>query len=135
MKPAVNPTYSTCPLYVLKPAPERKLREETEFYVPELLTDADYDVDHKAYAAFEEHDQHVHKAQGPVGDAWNLASLMRSAIGYEYDDRAMQTDAGLKVIEKKLAKAHDRIDRLGSRYKNLFFAYCVLKAKHDRDAG
>ena len=112
---------------------DREVREDEEFYVPDLLRDKDYEANSKAYAAFAKHAKHLHKAEGLLDDAWNLVRLMLASIGDESDGRAMQTDAGLKVIEKKLSKAHNQIDRLHTRYTNLFFAYFDLKAKTDED--
>ena len=50
------------------------------------------------------------------------------------DDRAMQIEVGLKAVEKKLSKAHARIDRHHTRYTNLFFAYFDLKDKSGKSA-
>ncbi len=112
---------------------DRQVREDKEFYVPDLLSDKDYEANSKAYAASEEHAKHLHEAEGLLHDAWNLVRLMLAAMGDESDSRAMQTEAGLKVIEKKLSKAHSQIDKLHTRYTNLFFAYFDLKDKTDED--
>jgi rubrerythrin len=45
----------------------------------------------------------------------------------------MQTEAVLKVVRKKLRKAHTRIDRQESRHRNLFLAYFELKARSDQE--
>ena len=39
----------------------------------------------------------------------------------------MQTETALKVIEKKLGKAHTQIDRHRRRHTNLFLAHCDLR--------
>ncbi len=110
---------------------DRQVREDKGFYIPDLLSDAEYDANPQAYAAFADHARHLHKADGLLGEAWNLVRLMLAALGDEGDSRAMQTEAGLKVIEKKLSKAHTRIDRFHPRYTNLFLAYFDLKDKTD----
>ncbi len=110
---------------------DRQVREDEEFYIPDLLSDAEYDASPKAYVAFADHAKHLHKAEGLLDEAWNLVRLMLAAIGDAGDSRAMQTEAGLKVIEKKLSKAHTRIDRFHPRYTNLFLAYFELKDKTD----
>ena len=66
-----------------------------------------------------------------MGNAWNLVRLMQASLGDEGNDRAMQIEAGLKAVEKKLRKAHDQIDRHDTRYTNLFLAYFDLWGKSD----
>ena len=113
--------------------PDWQVREDKGFYIPDRLSDPGHDADPLAYAAFEDHAKQLHKAEGLLDDAWNLLRLMLAAIGDEGDDRAMQTEAGLKVIEKKLSKAHAQIDRHHTRYTNLFLAYFDLRDRTDRD--
>ena len=113
---------------------DRQVREDEEFYIPDRLSDKEYDANPKAYAAFTKHAKHLHKTERLLDDAWNLVRLMQASLGDEGDDRAMQSEAGLKAIEKKLSKAHNQIDRLHTRYTNLFFAYFDLKEKTDEDA-
>lgn len=109
--------------------PHRQVREQQDFYIPELLTDPGYDAAPKTCAAFEKQAKPLHDVEGLIGDAWNLAGLMLAAMADEHDDRAMQTYTGLKVIEEKLSEAHNRIDRLHTQYTNLFLAYFDLKEK------
>ncbi len=116
---------------VFDPHADRQVREDKGYYIPDLLSDAEYDASPKAYAAFADHAKHLHKAEGLQDEAWNLVRLMLAALGDEGDSRAMQTEAGLKVIEKKLSKAHTRIDKHHTRYTNLFFAYFDRKDKTD----
>ena len=129
---------SVRPIYPIAPSARQwthelyadsQVREDRGFYIPELLSDAQHDVDSQAYAAFEEHAKHLRRTEALVDDAWNLVNLMLASIGDESDSRAMQAEAGLKVIEQKLNKAHSRIDRLDSRYLNLFLAYYKLKTE------
>jgi hypothetical protein len=45
----------------------------------------------------------------------------------------MQAEAVLKVVRKKLRKAHTRIDRQETHHRNLFLAYFALKAQPDQE--
>ena len=107
----------------------RENEKDQRFDVPDLLSDKDYDADRHAYCAAREYAAHLQKAESLVCRAEDLVGLMRAAISYESDARAMQADAALSVIGKKLAKAHSRINRHDRRHTNLFLAYCELKAK------
>lgn len=111
------------------PQKDKALGEEREFHVPDLLSDTGYDANSKAYSAIAQQIKHLHRAEGLLDDAWNLARLMLTSIGDVGDSRAMQTEAGLKAIEKSLREAHAQIDKHHSRYTNLFFAYFDLKEK------
>lgn len=125
-----------CTVYRLtfKPRENWEVREDREFYIPDLLSDAEYDASSKAYSAFAQQAKQLHKAEGLLDDAWNLVRLMQASLGDEGDDRAMQIEAGLKAIEKKLSKAHAQIDRHHTRYTNLFFVYFELRDKTDEGA-
>ncbi len=130
MNTATNSTYSTCTPYAFGATDRRfhwAVREDEGFYVPELLTDPEYDADPEVHAAFEEQAVHLREAEGLVGDARNLVELMLAANEYETDSRAMQADAALRVIEEKLKEAFERVDRGRARYLNLFLAYFELK--------
>lgn len=109
----------------------RENEDDQSFCVPDLLSDKDYDADRQAYSAAREYAAHLQKAEGLVCRAEDLVGLMRAAISYESDARAMQADAALSVIEKKLAKAHSCINRHDRRHTNLFLAYFDLKDKSD----
>ena len=113
---------------------EREVREDKARYeVPDLLSDTSYDTDPNAYKAFSEQAEDLHAAEDLLGDAWNLVGLMLTSVGETGDARDMQTEAGLKVIEEKLSKAHARIDEHHTHYTNLFLAYCDLIAGKDAD--
>lgn len=111
-----------------------QVREDEEFYIPDLLSDAEYDASSKAYSVFAQQAKQLHKAEGLLDDAWNLVRLMQASLSDEGDDRAMQIEAGLKAVEKKLSKAHAQIGRHHTRYTNLFFAYFNLRDKTDEGA-
>ncbi|MCH9694157.1 MAG: hypothetical protein K0U72_06575 [Gammaproteobacteria bacterium] len=108
-----------------------QVREDREFYIPDFLSDTHDDTNPEAYSLAAEHAEHLYKAQGLVGEALNLAGLMLASLGDEADSRAMQTETGLKVIEKKLKKAYNRIDNHDRCHTNLFLAYFNLWGKTD----
>lgn len=122
-----------CTVYrpTFRPRENWEVREDREFYIPDVLSDAEYDAKPEAYSLAAEHAQHLYKAQGLVGEALNLVGLMLASLGDEGDARAMQTETGLKVIEKKLKKAYNRIDKHDRRHTNLFLAYVNVRGKTD----
>ena len=63
----------------------------------------DYDVDADA--------KHLYKAHGLVGEALDLAGLLLVSLENESDARAMQIHTATRVIEKKLRKAYNQLDR------------------------
>ena len=103
------------------------MREDRGYYVPDLLSDKDYDPDRQAYTAAEDHATHLRDAERLLNDVLNLVGLMLAAIGDDCDSRAMQSEIALTIIEKKLRKTHRRIDRHDRRHTNLFLAYCEIK--------
>ena len=104
-----------------------QVREDSGYYVPDLLSDKDYDLDRQAYAAAEDYATHLRDAERLLNDALNLVGLMLTAIGDDCDSRAMQSEIALTIIEKKLRKTHRRIDQHDRHHTNLFLAYCGLK--------
>lgn len=110
------------------------VREDRSFYVPDLLSDKHYDTDPKASAAAEDHAGHLRDAERLLCETQDLVGLMRAAIGDECDARAMQSDTALKIIEKKLRKAHIRVNKHDRRHTNLFLAYFDLKEETGRAA-
>ena len=126
-------TRTVYPLNLHTPT-DRQVREDRGFYIPDFLSDEQHDSNPEAYAAFEKHTNHLGKAERLLGEALNLVGLMLASLGDEGDSRAMQIDAALRVIEKKLSKAYNRIDKHHTRYTNLFLAYFDLRDKADRGA-
>ena len=72
------------------------------------------------------HARHLRRAQRRLEDVLNLAGVLRTSIGDEGDSRAMQAETVLKIVERKLHKALNQLDRHDSRHANLFFAYFDL---------
>jgi hypothetical protein len=100
-----------------------QVREDRQFYVPDLLSDENYELDAAAYSAADAHARHLRKAEGLLNDAQNLSKVLRASLDDVCDSRAMQAETVLKIIEKKLSKAYRAIDRHGRRHSNLFLAY------------
>ncbi len=86
-----------------------------------------------ADAAAAKHARHLLTAQGLVGDALNLAGLLLTALHDQGDRRAMQIEAAVRVIEKKLQKACNRLDKHDARHEKLFSAYRDLESASTRD--
>ncbi len=108
---------------------DRQVREDRGFYIPDILSGEDYGAFSKEYAAAGEHAKHLRNAERLVCQAEDLVGLMRAAISYESDARAMQADTALTILEKKLAKAHSCVNKHDRRHTNLFLAYFDLKNK------
>lgn len=106
-----------------------QVEEDKGFYIPDFLSDPDYDAQAEAYSIAADHAKHLHRAERLLGEALNLAGLMLVSLGDEGDRRAMQMETALTVIEKKLTKAYNRIDKHDAHHTNLFLAYFDLKGK------
>jgi hypothetical protein len=116
------------------PAAAWQVREEQDEYeIPDLLKDEDYEPEPVLYDAAYEHTEAQREAMALIDDAENLLAVLLDAIEDDGDSRAMQVEAVLKVVRKKLDKAHTRIDRQESRHRNLFLAYFELKAQSDQE--
>ena len=120
------------PMYTLNTAPgwlAMEVNEERGFYVPKLLSDPDYEPQPGAYAAAEAHGRRLRRAERRVEEALLLAEMLRLAMGDAEDARAMQVDAVVGIVERKLRKARADIDRQDTRDLNLFLAYAELEAR------
>jgi hypothetical protein len=109
----------------------RQVREDKESYIPDFLTDGKYDTNPEGYSAASKHAKHLRKAEGLLDDAYNLVRLLLASLADEGDSRAMQIEAGLKAVEKKLDKAHLQLDKHDTRHTNLYLAYFDLKRKEE----
>lgn len=107
----------------------RQLREDGQFYIPDFITADPYKSRPKVYAAANDHARELRRAEQHLDDVLNLARVLRASVQGEDDGRAMQADTVLKIIEKKLSKAHNCIDRHDARHLNLFMAYFDLKER------
>ena len=114
------------PVYPMCATPEMTLEEEGAYYVPDLLRDTSYEPRPGQYTAAEEHARPLDKAERRVDEALLLAQVLRASLGDSGGTRAQQTDAVLRIIEKKLGKARTQIDVQRTRSTNLFMAYAEL---------
>lgn len=112
-----------------------QVREEGEYYVPDLLKDESYEPDPALHDAAYAHTEGQREAMALLDDAENLLAVLLASMEQESDDRAMQAEAVLKTVRKKLDKAHTRIDRQDARHRNLFLAYFELKARSGKEVG
>lgn len=104
-----------------------QLREESEFYVPDRLSDPEYRPPPAMRSAAEAYGRHLRKAERHVDEARLLSEVLRASVGESCDGRAMQVDAVLDVVDKKLRKARLRMDQHDTRCLNLFLAYAELR--------
>lgn len=116
---------------LFEPHADRQVREDRRFYIPDFLSDEEDDANPEAYTAAVAHAKHLGTAERLLGEALNLVGLVLGSLGDEGDRRAMQIDTALRVIEKKLGKAYNRIDKHDTRHTNLFLAYFDLRDKAD----
>ena len=113
--------------YPLVNTPARwQVREDKSFYIPDML-DERHPPNMEIFKAASDHAVHLTEAELLVADAMHLVRMMSTALGQEGDRRAEQTDAACKVIERKLSKAYNRIDKHDRRHINLFLAYFDLR--------
>ncbi len=128
----VRSLLSTTDYPLSEPPAAWQVREDQGVYIPDFLSDERYDYKRESFAAATDHAKHLTKAQALVGDAMHLVRMMAEAGCDEGDRRAMQTEAACNVIEKKLRKAYNVIDKHDRRHTNLFLAYVDLKEKADK---
>jgi hypothetical protein len=83
--------------------------------------------------AADKHAGHLRRAERDLDQAINLVGVLLASLEDVGDDRAMQAETVLKVIEQKLDKVHTRLDKHDSRHTNLFFAYYELKEKVEKE--
>jgi hypothetical protein len=109
-----------------------QVREEPAYYIPDLLSDKDREAEPELFAAADAHSEGLRNAMALLDEAENLVAVLTASMEHEGDSRAMQAEAVLKIVRKKLAKAHSRIDRQNARHRNLFLAYFELKARSEK---
>jgi hypothetical protein len=106
-----------------------QVREEPEDYLSDRLSDPDDAADPELIEAVDAHAKDLREAMALLDDAENLVAVLMASVEYEGDSRAMQAEAVLKIVRKKLRKAHVRIDRQDTRHQELFVAYFELKGR------
>jgi hypothetical protein len=117
------------------PAPAWQVQEEEgEYDIPDPMEDENFEPDPELFDAADAHTEEQREAMALLDDAENLLAVLMAAIEDDGDSRAMQAEAVLRVVRKKLRKAHIRIDRQDDRHRNLFLAYFALKEQSDQEA-
>jgi hypothetical protein len=109
-----------------------QVREEPAYYIPDLLPDKDREAEPELFAAADAHSEGLREAMALLDEAENLVAVLMASTEHQGDSRAMQAEAVLKIVKKKLTKAHTRIDRQHARHRNLFLAYFALKARSEK---
>ena len=112
---------------------ERQVKEDAGVYTTDPATDADADSSAKTHTTAADHAEHLNGAQRLVGEALNLSGLVLASLHDEDDGRAMQIETAVKVIENKLKKAYNRLDRHEARHTHLFLAHVGLKKKRNEE--
>ena len=124
--PAVRPCF--------EPLTPRQVREDKGFYIPDIVPEEGYRANPEYFSAAFGHAEDLQKAKLLVGEALELAALMPAGFCDAGGYQVVQTETVYKVIERKLRKACDRIDRHDRRHTNLFLAYFDLKGRKDAAA-
>ena len=111
--------------------PYEQAREDSEFYVPDLLRDAEYEVRPELYAAAQDHARHLLEVERLVDKSLILSQVLRASLFDAADQRAMQVETVLELVEQKLGKARSRLDEHRVSHANLFLAYVERAARPD----
>jgi hypothetical protein len=119
--------------HFLNPFADQQVMEDRKYYVPDLLSDEEYEADLRLSEAADADTERLREAQGLIDEAVNLIAVLLASMEQETDARAMQAETILKIVEKKLNKAHIRVDRQETCHRNLFLAYFDLKARSEKD--
>jgi hypothetical protein len=109
--------------------PRWQVREDGGYYIPDFLSDKDDEGDPLLSKAADADSEDLREAQGLLDEAANLVAVLRASMEQECDARAARAETVLKIVEKKVNQAHNRIDRHEIRHTNLFLAYFDLKAR------
>ena len=112
----------------------RQVREDKGFYIPDIVPEEGYRANPEYFSAAFGHAEDLQKAKLLLDEALELATLMSVGFCDAGDYRLMQTETICKVIEKKLRKARNRIDRHDRCHTNLFLAYFDLNGRKDAAA-
>ena len=106
-----------------------QLKEDPASYTPQLPPGKRHNDSAETRSFAANPTKHLLKAERLLDEALNLAGLMLASFDDECDGRAMQTETALKAIEKKLNKAHTRIDRHRRNYTELCLNYLDLRKR------
>jgi hypothetical protein len=124
---AASRRHSLLPAVALHAPAAWQVREEGEYYIPDVLEDEDYDANPALTDAASAHARNVQDAQRQLDDAASLVGVLLDAVEQDGDTRAAQTRTVLEFTVECLHKAHHLIDEQERRDRNLFLAYFELK--------
>ena len=108
-----------------------QVSEEKGFYIPNVITEEGYRANPEFFSAAFGHAKNLSKAKRLLGEALDLTKLMSVALSGESRNRFVQAETACRIIEKKLGKAYERIERHDIHHSNLFLAYFDLKGRTD----
>jgi hypothetical protein len=112
-----------------------QVREEGEYYVPDVLEDEDYDANPALTEAASVHTRRLRDTQKLIEDAESLVGVLLDAVEQDSDTRAEQTRAVLGFTVECLHKAHQLVDEQENRDRNLFLAYFARQEETDDGEG
>ena len=125
--------HSLHPAVVLHAPAAWQVREEGEYYIPDVLEHEDYDANPALTDAASAHTRNVQDAQRQLDDAASLVGVLLDAVEQDSDTRAAQTRTVLEFTVECLQKAHHLLDEQESRDRNLFLAYFELKGEIEEE--
>ena len=126
---AVRSRNSLLPTTALHVPAAWQVREEGEYYIPDVLEDEDYGANPALIDAASAHSRNLRDARPQLEDAASLVGVLLDAVEQDSDTRAAQTRTVLEFTVECLHTAHHLIDEQESRDRNLFLAYFDLKGE------
>jgi hypothetical protein len=124
---AASSRHSLPPAVRLHASAAWQVREEGEYYIPDVLENEDYDAKPALTDAASAHTRNAQDAQRQLDDAAGLVGVLLDAVEQDGDTRAAQTRTVLEFTVECLHKARHLIDEQERRDRNLFLAYFELK--------
>jgi hypothetical protein len=128
---AARSRHSQLSVFVVSAPTVWQVREEGEYYIPDLLEDEDFNANPALTEAASAHTCRLRDTQKLIEDTESLAGVLLDAVEQDGDTRAAQTRTILEFSVECLHKAHQLIDEQEGRDRNLFLAYFALKEETD----
>lgn len=117
------------------PSADRQVREEPDDYLSRLVSGKADNTDWERSMAAHEHTKPLVKAMRNLDEARNLLAVLIATLDAIGDRHAMQAETVLTIVEKKLDKAHTRIDRQATRDRKFFLAHFELEGDGETREG
>jgi hypothetical protein len=130
---AASSRHSLPPAVRLHASVAWQVREEGDYYIPDVLENEDYDANPALTDAASAHTRNVQDVQQQLDDAASLVGVLLDAVEQDSDTRAAQTRTVLEFTVECLHKAHHLLDEQESRGRNLFLAYFELKGEMEAE--